>query len=122
MKKQQKPPPVNLLDLTAERSLPWEEGEEGRAVLLVPKFTNPLAVRYLAPFLKSPHIRVKLDDFGSHVWMQCSGDRTVGEIAESLRETFGEKAEPAYERVGVFIRRLAREKFVTLTSPAGEKS
>jgi hypothetical protein len=107
-------PVVNLLDLRAVRRIEWEENEEGRVSLLVPRFRHPFLVRHITPRLKSPNITVKLDTFGSFVWKQCDGTRTVGEVAESLQERFGDEAAQAYERVALFIKRLRHEKFVEL--------
>jgi hypothetical protein len=105
-------PPRNLLDLKPARRLEWEEVDDDRVALLVPRFTHPFWVKHLLPRLKSPHIRVKLDPIGSHLWRQCDGERTVEQIGALMQEKFGEKIEPLYERLGRFIARLAHEKWL----------
>lgn len=111
-------PEPNLLDLKPTRKLEWEELDEPgehRVALLVPKFTHPFWVRHLVPRLKKPMIRVKLDAYGSRLWGYCDGESTVEEIGEKMKADFGDSVEPLYERMGVFIRRLAQEKWLELT-------
>lgn len=110
-----KPLPVNLLELKPLRNSQWEAGEqEELVVLLVPRFSDPFLGRWLMPRLRSPMIRIKLDAVGSFVWSSCDGSMTVLEIAERLKERFGDSVEPLYERIGMFVRRLQRDSLVTI--------
>jgi hypothetical protein len=112
--------PVNLLKMRLVRRFGWEADPEGRAVVLVPKFRQPLLVRWLLPLLARPHFRVRLDDFGTFVWQRCDGTMPVLQIAEEIAAAFGERAEPLYERLGRFVRRLERDGLVEVipnTSP-----
>ena len=103
---------ANLLDMIATRNREWEQTEDGRVIILQPKFTNKWLVAWLIPRMRRPHFRIKLDEFGSWVWLECNGRRTVEEIATSLQAKFGEKTEPVYERLGQFINKLAHYKFL----------
>jgi hypothetical protein len=105
---------ANLLDLKPVRILQWETKENGSVVLLVPKFHNPLLVRYLVPHLAKPFIRLELDETGSFVWQECDGAATVAVIADRMKKRFGEEFDPEYERVGRFIRQLLRNEFIRL--------
>ncbi|MBM2846267.1 MAG: hypothetical protein HW407_1579 [Bacteroidetes bacterium] len=105
--------PVNLLQLRPTRNLQWETMDEG-VVLLIPKFRNRLLVRWLVPMLAKPTIRVKLDPLGSYFWICCDGSTTVAVIGERMAGKFGETVEPLYDRIGKFVRMLARDKFLTL--------
>ena len=104
----------NLLDATPKRNLRWEVDDNGFVVLVVPRFTNPLAVKWLVPHLKRPEFRLKLDALGTFVWNGCDGLTSVSTIAENMRREFGEKAEPVFERVVAFISKLERERFLVL--------
>jgi hypothetical protein len=104
----------HLLDATLKRNVQWEIDESGLAVLIVPRFINPLAVKWLVPLLSKPTFRLKLDALGSFVWQQCDGVTPVSVIAENMRREFGDKAEPVHERVATFVSRLQREKFLVL--------
>ena len=114
-----KPEPLNLLDLRPERSAEWETGEDGRVVLLIPKFRNPFMVRWVLPMLSSKVFRVKLDTFGSFVWKACDGSSTVEDLGEHMRREFGESAEPVFERIGTFLRKLEREEFIRIRHQQG---
>ena len=52
--------------------------------------------------------RVRLDEVGSLAWTLFDGRRTVAEVAAALRERFGDRVEPAEERLGTLVRQLHR--------------
>ncbi|PIU44775.1 MAG: PqqD family protein [Ignavibacteriales bacterium CG07_land_8_20_14_0_80_59_12] len=122
MKESSKRPPladVNLLDCTPVRRYQWEELEGGKVIVLTPKFRHSLLVRYLVPLLKGKHFRVKLDEYGSFVWLACDGNSTVLQISERLKERYGDPVEPVYERVGRFIRGMKEKDLIDLRLPGG---
>jgi len=111
---------VNLLDLTPVRELDSETGDDGLVTLIKPRFTNRFMVRFVTPRFTRPDFRVNLDRFGSHVWGRIDGKATVRDIGASLRRSFGEEVEPVYQRLGLFCRQLAANKFIRLTGwPVG---
>jgi hypothetical protein len=67
---------------------------------------------WLAPFAwlssKMSSKRLRLDEVGSLAWTLLDGRRTVGEVAGVLREHFGDRVEPAEERLGILVRSLHR--------------
>lgn len=89
------------------------EAQEGRVVLLRPKFMSP-RLAWLQRLLRKPCFRVKLDEAGSTLWRNLDGLRTVRELAELQRQALGERAEPAEDRALRFVQDLARGGFVTL--------
>ena len=105
---------VNLFALKPLRTLKWETRDNELIVLLIPKFRNRLAKKWFVPMLARPHIRVKLDAFGSYLWSRCDGNTTVEEIGEQMARKFGEPVEPLYDRIGKFVQTLARDKFIML--------
>jgi hypothetical protein len=105
---------INLLTLKPLRNLEWETRENELVVLIVPKFRSRLAKKWFVPMLARPHIRVKLDAFGSYLWNKCDGTATVQEIGEQMAKKFGEPVDPLYDRIGKFVRTLARDKFILL--------
>jgi hypothetical protein len=107
-----RPGSANLLNIRPKRSYQWETEDGEQVVVLVPKFRSRFLAHWLLPRLRSPFFRVKLDAFGSYVWLCCSGDMTVGEIGRSLQSHFGERVEPVYQRLTVFINRLVQERFI----------
>ena len=68
---------INYLELTPKRVYNYEVESSGKISVLVPKFKNKLLVNFLAPRLKAPYIKAKLDDFGSLTWIEMDGKKNV---------------------------------------------
>ncbi len=109
---------VNLLELTPVQRVPWETGESGSVVVLVPKFRNELIVRWLVPRMKYPNVRIKLDTLGSFVWKLCNGSTTVAEMVNRMTAEFGEPAPSAQERIRKFLLTLEKSDLVNLYDTA----
>jgi hypothetical protein len=107
-------PQANLLDLRPKRNLEWETQPNENVVLVIPKFRNRFLVKWFVPMLAKPNIRVKLDDRGSYVWRRCDGSMTVAKIGEEMSAVFREPIDVTYERIGKFLQKLVRDKFVVL--------
>ncbi|WP_346354758.1 PqqD family protein [Azotosporobacter soli] len=52
------------------------------------------------------YTRRSLDEYGSYVFLQIDGRRTVREIGENLEEKYGEQAQPLYERLLLYLKHL----------------
>ncbi|MGI6118028.1 MAG: PqqD family protein [Bilifractor sp.] len=63
-------------------------------------------------FNKPRFSHIELDDFGTFVWRCMDGKKTVFEIGKAVKEEFGEKAEPLYERLSKFIKILHDHHYV----------
>ena len=93
--------------------------EDGRVIVLAPRFQNRLGKGLVRLAKRDQSFRLRLDEFGSEAWRAIDGERTVGEIADSMRESYGDRAEPAEERLVEFLRRLHNAGVVLVTT--GEK-
>ena len=63
--------------------------------------------------LKKPKISyVHLEEFGSFVWPLIDGESDILALGEKVKEKFGEKAEPLYERLAQYIQILDSYKFI----------
>ena len=113
-KKKKEVQPVNLLTLIPERNARFEEQENGKITLLKPRFKTAWIQQRMSRIMKHPDYKIHLDDVGSFVWKQMDGFRNVEEIGRRLKETFGEKVEPVYDRLGEFLAILDRNKFIRL--------
>lgn len=49
------------------------------------------------------YTRISLDVYGSYVFLQIDGQKTVKEIGENLEATYGEEMHPIYERLLLFL-------------------
>lgn len=89
----------------------WSKDEKGNIVVhAVNKgFYNWLTQK----LLKRPRIsHISLDDYGSFVWQQIDGKRTVYDISQTVKTQFGSKAEPIIDRMVRFIELLYQNKFI----------
>jgi hypothetical protein len=89
----------------------WTVDGEGMVTLEIENkgFMNRLAQK----LFKKPKVSyVHLDEFGSFVWLQIDGQRNITEIGTFVKERFGEKAEPLYERLAKFFQILNSYGFV----------
>ena len=108
MKKQTK---ENYLEKKPQRAeYIWTE-KEGIVTIEIPN--TGIFNRFAQKFFKKPKISyIHLDEMGSFIWPHLDGDKTIIEIGEMVKEKFGDKANPLYERLAEYIRRLASYGFV----------
>lgn len=110
-KKQQK----NYLDLIPERAsgLAWAQDDEGIVVLEVEN--TGVFNRMAQKLFKRPKVtKVHMEQFGSFIWPLIDGKRTVTELADLLKERFGEEAEPLYPRVAKYMQIMESYHFISL--------
>lgn len=55
---------------------------------------------------------IHLDEMGSFIWPVIDGEKDITEIGKSVKEHFGEKAEPLYERLSEYFRILDSYGFI----------
>ncbi len=103
---------ANFLDLVPIRNVASDTDADGNAVLLIPKFRKWPLNLWLQPRLKHPIIRLSLDEIGSAVWTLCDGKREVRSICSDLTARFGEKVQPATDRVTSFLSSLYKQELI----------
>lgn len=104
----------NLLDLIPYKLVESEKNEFGDVTILFPKFKNPFFSKLFVSKNKSPYIKIKLDSLGSAFWDECDGKQDVQEIGSKLKVKFGEKIEPIYNRLQIFIHQLRKGGYLDL--------
>ncbi len=90
----------------------WKN-ENGNVTLEIENkgFFNRLAQK----LLKKPKISyIHLDDMGSFIWPLIDGKTDIITLGEKVKEHFGDKAEPLYERLSKYIKILESYGFVKL--------
>ena len=65
--------------------------------------------------------KIALDEFGSFVWEQMDGKKTIYEIGTLVKERFGDKAEPLYERLSQYIKILHNNHFIVYENKLRKK-
>lgn len=64
-------------------------------------------------FFKKPKVSyIELEDMGTFIWKQIDGKRSVYEIGILVKEEFGDKAEPLYERLCTYIKSLHNNEYI----------
>ncbi len=90
----------------------WEE-KNGLITVLVKKPLNLIEKIFFKKMMDKP-FKVDLDEIGSFVWKNCTGDKSVEDIVQLCKEEFGDKVEPAEGRVKLFIEQLNKNKMIRL--------
>lgn len=87
-------------------STEYKVNENGRVTILekqerkIQRFLRKLRVNI--PLYK----KTTLDEFSSEVFLLIDGKKTVKEIGECLQDKFGEKVNPLYERLLLFLNHI----------------
>lgn len=89
----------------------WDADKRGIVTVHV---VNKGFYNFLAQKLfKRPRIsHIKLDEYGSFVWQQMDGVKTIYDISELVRVKFGKDAEPIVERLVKYFQILYQNKFI----------
>lgn len=104
----------NYLELKPLRNekIPWSK--DGEQVTLEIE-NKGVWNRLFQKLLKKPRISyIHLDEIGSFVWPLSDGEKTITEIGKAVKNRFGDKAEPLYERLAEYFRILESYNFISL--------
>ncbi|WP_324823838.1 PqqD family protein [Sinanaerobacter sp. ZZT-01] len=106
---------INYLDYIPKRNddYVWKINENDKVVVSVTwtGFYHRFAQKV---FKKPESSHIELDEFGSFIWLQIDGKKTIFDISQIAEEKFGEKIYPLIERMIQFFEILKEHKFVTL--------
>ena len=90
----------------------WTADENGIVTLQVEN--KGVANKIAQKLLKKPKISyIHLDENGSFIWPLIDGGKDIIAIGEFVKEHFGEKASPLYERLAKFFQILDSYGFVS---------
>ena len=111
MKKNQK----NYLDNIPKVNKKWELLEDGIVEITVENtgMFNTIAQKI---FKKPRYSFIKLDVYGSCVWQQIDGERTIYEIGQILKKEHQKAADSLYERLSAFFGILERNHYIIFIS------
>lgn len=81
-------------------------------------FYNRLAQK----LFKRPKVSyISLDEYGSFIWQQMDGKRTIYEISFLVKERYGEEAEPLLQRLTRFFQILYHNHYIGYSTPLKKK-
>lgn len=92
---------------------PFEIDEEGKVTIFVENkglFNRIAQVLFHKPKVSQIH----LDEMGNFIWPLIDGEKSVYEIAGFVKEEFGQKAEPLYNRLVQYMRNLENYQFIKM--------
>ena len=104
---------INYLELTPVVNYEHKTNEKGLVDVMVPRFNDRIFGRFLQPKLKDKYIYANLDEIGSQTWLLIDGKNKVYEIIEALDNHFGEKVQPVYDRLTMFLTQLYKNGFIS---------
>ncbi len=105
----------NYLDMIPQRNpnLGWNKDENG--IVVLSRENKGVANKIAQLIFRKPKVSyIHLDEIGSCVWPEIDGIKSIYELGECVRERFGDKAEPLYERLAKYFSLLVSCGFVTL--------
>ena len=105
----------NYLEMKPKRkeSIRWSADESGVITLEIDN--KGLMNRIAQKLFKKPKVSfVHLDEMGSFVWPLIDGETDIIRIGELVKEHFGEKAEPLYERLAKYFKILESYRFIVV--------
>ena len=113
MKKRKEVISKNYLEKIPSRPehIKWNADENGIVTLDIENtgFMNRMAQKL---FRKPKVSHIHLDEMGSFVWPLLEGEKNIIELGELVKERFGDKANPLYERLAKYFQRLDSYQFI----------
>ncbi len=89
----------------------WSAGEDG--IVTIHMVHRGFYAAIAQKFFHTPRVsHIKLDEYGSFLWQQIDGQRTVGELAQAMKAQFGDGAEPLYDRLVKYMQILRNNQFI----------
>ena len=89
----------------------WSQGEDG--IVTIHMIHRGFYASIAQKFFHTPRVsHIKLDEYGSFLWKQIDGTRTVGQLALGMKEQFGDGAEPLYDRLVKYMQILRNNEFI----------
>ena len=89
----------------------WSEDEKG--IVTIHMVHRGFYDKIAQKFFHTPRVsHIKLDEYGSFLWKEIDGVQTVGDLALKMKERFGKKAEPLYDRLVKYMQILRNNEFI----------
>ena len=105
---------ANYLDFIPKikEDLRWEKTPKDVTIYIENKgVMNRIAQKVLH---KPKVSQIHLDEMGNFIWPLIDGNKTICELAEYVKQEFGEKAEPLYQRIVQYMRTLESYEFIAM--------
>ena len=98
----------------------WDGKQEIVTVHMVHRGFHHMLAQKL---FRAPRVsHITLDSFGSFLWKNIDGLKSIGELAEELKAKFGDEAEPLYDRLIQYMKILQNNHFILFAENKETKS
>ncbi len=105
----------NIFEMVPEKkeNINWKKNENNNLILIIKR--NKWIDKIFQKIFNTPkQTTLELDNLGSFFWKQCDGEKTIGDIAEKMRNEFPEEASPVEKRLITFIRLLKNNGLIKI--------
>ncbi len=103
---------LNFLEAIPVRVSDFEENDEGKISVIIPKFKNEKLNAFMVG-RRSRHFLIHFDLMGSKTWKLIDGKRNVEQICETLKTEAGDDTDEIIERTTKFMSMLYEERYIT---------
>jgi hypothetical protein len=83
----------------------WSEDSEGLVKIKVPKFTSNFGISFCNLLKKENEFTASMDKYGSLVWKNCNGKKTVKQILVLMEKNFPDEKE-INQRLYLFLQQM----------------
>ncbi|MBL1215313.1 MAG: PqqD family protein [Ignavibacteriae bacterium] len=111
----------NFLEYYPKRVCEFEVNDELVTVLFKKEKLTFVEKTFFKSRASKPH-KIDLDEIGSFVWHLCDGKNSVNSIVEKGREHFGEKIEPAEDRLELFLTEMNKNRLIQIFKKVDTKN
>ena len=103
----------NYLDLVPVMNPQNSWDQDGEGIVTIHMVHRGVYAAIAQKFFHTPRVsHIRLDEYGSFLWREIDGQRTVGDLAQRMKEQFGQKAEPLYDRLVKYMQILRNNRFI----------
>jgi len=89
------------------------ENNDNLVVVLFKKRPTFIEKIFFRKMIDNPY-KIDLDEIGSFIWNLCDGKNNLNDILRKVKDYFGDKVDPAEERVLSFIKQMNNTKLIQL--------
>ena len=102
---------LNFIPKRAE--LEWSTNEEGLVEIKMEKFGSNIGKSFCKVIKKDNFFTAKMDKYGSLVWKNCDGKKTVKDILKIMEKEF-QKEENLDQRLILFLQQMNSLRYINL--------
>lgn len=106
---------ANYLDFVPRHNPDIKYEVDSKSQVTILKENKGVFDKVLQVVMKKPKVsQIHLDEMGNFIWPLIDGKRSVMDISSLVKEHFGEKAEPLYNRLVTYFQMLDNYGFIII--------